>query len=95
VARGAPEEAGLGNKDRWAIWEKAKLDELLSPGETRTGFLLRFTLSHPDMHTTIVGTLIPEHLDNNLRIAAAGPLPKDVYEEAKRRLDAAGEKPVE
>ena len=94
VARGAPEEAGLGNKDRWAAWNKAKLDELLAPGETRTGFLLRFTLSHPDMHTTIVGTLIPEHLQDNLRIAEAGPLAPDVYAEAKRRLDEAGEKPT-
>ncbi len=94
VARGAPEEAGLGNKDRWATWNKAKLDELLSPGETHTGFLLRFTLSHPDLDTTIVGTLTPEHLQDNLRAAAAGPLPKDVYQEAKRRLDASGEKPA-
>jgi aryl-alcohol dehydrogenase-like predicted oxidoreductase len=95
VARGAPEEAGLGNKDRWATWNKAKLDELLAPGESRTGFLLRFTLSHPAMHTTIVGTLIPEHLQDNLRAAAAGPLPADVYAEAKRRLSAAGEAPAQ
>ncbi len=94
VARGAPEEAGLGNKDRWATWQKAKLDELLSPGETRTGFLLRFTLSHPDMATTIVGTLIPEHLDEHLRYAAAGKLAADVYAEAKKRLTEAGEKPA-
>lgn len=94
VARGAPEEAGLGSKDRWATWEKAKLDELLAPGETRTGFLLRFTLTHPGMATTIVGTLIPEHLDENLRFAAAGKLAKDVYEEARKRLSAAGENPA-
>jgi aryl-alcohol dehydrogenase-like predicted oxidoreductase len=95
VARGAPEEAGLGNKDRWSLWEKAKLDELLAPGEGRTGFLLRFTISHPDMDTTIVGTLIPEHLQDNLKAANAGVLPADVYAEAKRRLTAAGEKPAE
>ena len=94
VARGAPEEAGLGNRDRWAIWEKAALDELRAPGENRTAFLLRFTLSHPDMHTTIVGTMNPDHLAENLRAAEAGPLPPDVYAEAKRRLDAAGEKPA-
>jgi aryl-alcohol dehydrogenase-like predicted oxidoreductase len=94
VARGAPEEAGLGNQDRWGIWNKAKLDELLAPGESRTGFLLRFTLAHPHMHTTIVGTLIPEHLADNLKAAEAGPLPADVYAEAKRRLAAAGEKPL-
>jgi len=88
VARGEPGE-GLGNQDRWAAFEKANLDELRQDGESRTAFLLRFTLSHPDMHTTIVGTLIPKHLEENVRIAEMGPLPADVYEEAKRRLDAA------
>jgi aryl-alcohol dehydrogenase-like predicted oxidoreductase len=95
VARGAPGEAGLGNADRWAAWDKAGLDELCAPGESRTAFLLRFTLSHPDMHTTIVGTLSPDHLRDNLRAASAGPLPADVYAEAKRRLAEAGEKPAE
>ena len=40
---------------------------------------------------TIVGTLIPAHLEENVRIAGKGPLPAEVYAEAKRRLDAAGE----
>jgi len=81
VARGAP--------------EAARLDELRAPGESRTAFLLRFTLSHPDLHTTIVGTMNPDHLAQNLRAAETGPLPPDVYAEAKRRLDAAGERPAE
>ena len=89
VARGAP-GAGLGNADRWAGFEKANLDELLSSGESRTGFLLRFTLSHPHCDTTIVGTMHPEHLKENLVVAAQGALPPDVYAEAKRRLSAAG-----
>lgn len=88
VARGEP-GAGLGNQDRWAAFEKANLDELRSEGESRTAFLLRFTLSHPGMSTTIVGTLIPSHLEENIAIAAKGPLPSDIYEEAKRRLSAA------
>lgn len=88
VARGEP-GAGLGNQDRWEAFEKAKLDELREEGESRTAFLLRYTLSHPDMDTTIVGTLIPEHLAENVAIAEKGPLPADVYAEAKRRLDAA------
>ena len=94
VARGAPEEGGLGQHDRWARWEQAKLDELLAPGESRSAFLLRFTLTHPDMHTTIVGTLNPDHLAENLRVAASGPLPQDVYAEAKRRLATIGEQPA-
>jgi aryl-alcohol dehydrogenase-like predicted oxidoreductase len=93
VARGEP-GSGLGGQDRWAKFEQAKLDELLEAGETRTGFLLRFTLSHPHCHTTIVGTLQPDHLQENLDIAAKGALPADVYAEAKKRLDAIGEVPA-
>lgn len=92
VARGEP-GSGLGNTDRWGIYEKAKLDELRAPGESRTAFLLRFTLSHPHCHTTIVGTMQPDHLQENVEIAEKGALPADVYAEAKRRLDAAGERP--
>ena len=88
VARGEP-GVGLGGNDRWGQFEKANLDELRAEGESRTAFLLRFTLSHPEMDTTIVGTLIPEHLQENVRIAEQGPLPADVYAAAKRRLDAA------
>jgi aryl-alcohol dehydrogenase-like predicted oxidoreductase len=89
IARGEP-GVGLGNEDRWKYWSDARLDELLSPGETRTQWLLRFTLNHPGMHTNIVGTLNPEHLQENIQAAEMGPLPADVYEEAKRRLAAAG-----
>ncbi|MBZ0302592.1 MAG: aldo/keto reductase [Anaerolineae bacterium] len=92
VARGEP-GSGLGNQDRWGTFEKAKLDELRADGESRTAFLLRFTLSHPHCDTTIVGTMNPAHLQENLDIASRGPLPADVYAEAKRRLDAAGERP--
>ena len=93
VAKGEP-GAGLGNRDRWARWERAQLDELLGPGESRTQWLLRFILSHPGIDTTIVGTKNPEHLQENVSAAQAGPLPAGVYAEAKRRLDAAGERPL-
>ena len=95
VARGAPSlqrwirvQLGLRHRDPWATWGKARLDDLRAPGESRTAFLLRFTFSHPDMHTTIVGTMNADHLVENLRAAEAGPLPPDVYAEAKRRLEA-------
>ena len=90
VARGEP-GAGLGNADRWGLWEKAGLDELLAQGETRTQFLLRFTNTHPGMSTNIVGTKDPAHLAQNVEAASRGPLPADVYAETKRRLDAAQE----
>ena len=92
VARGEPGE-GVGSSDRWGTFEKAGLDELRETGESRTAFLLRYTLSHPYCHTTIVGTMKPEHLQENIRIAEKGPLPDDVYAEAKRRLSEAGEEP--
>jgi aryl-alcohol dehydrogenase-like predicted oxidoreductase len=92
VARGEPGQ-GLGAENRWAIWQRAKLDELLGDGESRTQWQLRFTLSHPGVDTIIAGTLNPEHLADNVRAAQAGPLPADVYAEAKRRLDEAGESP--
>ncbi|MCH8198597.1 MAG: aldo/keto reductase, partial [Chloroflexi bacterium] len=92
VARGEP-GSGLGDKGKWNMWDKAKMGELLSDGETRTGFLLRYTISHPHMHTTIVGTKNPDHLTENIKMAEAGPLPADIYKEAKRRFHAAGESP--
>jgi aryl-alcohol dehydrogenase-like predicted oxidoreductase len=66
-------------------WERAHLDDLLD-GASRNEFILRYTLSHPDMHTTIVGTANLEHLAANLAAARKGPLPADVYAEASRRL---------
>jgi aryl-alcohol dehydrogenase-like predicted oxidoreductase len=92
VARGEP-GVGLGKEDRWAAWNAAKLDELLESGQTRTQFLLRFTNSHPGMHTNIVGTKNVEHLRENVAAAIKGALPAQVYAEAKRRLDAAVAKP--
>ena len=95
VAQGEPGVAQGRASDQWDRFEKAKLDELCEPGETRTAFILRFTLSHPYCHTTIVGTLLPEHLQENVSTTLRGPLPSDVYEEAKKRLDAIGETPEE
>ena len=94
VARGET-GVGLGSADRWKNFEAAKLDELREPGDSRTAFLLRYTLSHPHVHTTIVGTLYPDHLKENIAVAAKGGLPADVYAEAKRRLSAAGINPAE
>jgi aryl-alcohol dehydrogenase-like predicted oxidoreductase len=93
VGRGEP-GTGLGSTDRWATWELANLDELLEEGESRTGFLLRFTLSHPQLSTTIVGTKNPEHLKDNVRYALKGALAEEVYAEAKRRLDTVGCSPA-
>jgi aryl-alcohol dehydrogenase-like predicted oxidoreductase len=66
-------------------YESANLGDMLD-GMGRMEFLLRFTMSHPGMHTTIVGTANREHLAANVQAASHGVLPPDVYEEAKRRL---------
>ncbi|HEY3057347.1 MAG TPA: aldo/keto reductase [Chloroflexota bacterium] len=66
-------------------WAGAELDDLLD-GASKTELILRLTLSHPDVHTTIVGTSNPAHLAANVAAARRGPLPADVYAEAKRRL---------
>jgi aryl-alcohol dehydrogenase-like predicted oxidoreductase len=87
VARGEP-GAGQGYNDVWKLWEHAKMDELLE-GMSATEFLLRFTLTNPDIHTTIVGTLNPTHLHENVAAVLQGPLPAAVYAAAKRRLAAA------
>jgi aryl-alcohol dehydrogenase-like predicted oxidoreductase len=89
VARGEV-GVGLGSQDRWKLFEKAGLDDLRANGESRTSFLLRYTLTHPHANTIIVGTLHPSHLQENIDAVLRGSLTEDVYAEAKRRLDVAG-----
>jgi aryl-alcohol dehydrogenase-like predicted oxidoreductase len=95
AARGAPAAdknwrrgpIGLAEGEGQRRWESASLGDLLD-GMTPMEFTLRFTLSHPDLSSTIVGTASPEHLAGNLAVAQQGPLPDDVYAEARRRLQA-------
>jgi aryl-alcohol dehydrogenase-like predicted oxidoreductase len=94
VARGGPRPDRLRVKNVWEAWDVAELDELLEAGQSRVEFVLRFTLAHPGLSTIIVGTASVEHLRDNLAQALQGPLPADVYQEAKRRLDAVGVSPV-
>jgi aryl-alcohol dehydrogenase-like predicted oxidoreductase len=68
-------------------WETSGIAGLLSEaGMSNMEFVLRFTLSHPGLSTTIVGTSNPAHLASNLSVAERGPLPADLYEEAKKHL---------
>ena len=92
VALGEP-GVGLGKADRWDTFEKAGLDELRDEGDSRSSFMLRFTLAHPFAHTVIVGTTNPDHLAENIQAVLKGPLSNEVYSETKRRLTAAGELP--
>src|SRR5713101_4771062 len=87
AAKGAPTEGKQGGV-QWERWQRVHLDDLLE-GMTPMEFILRFTFTHPDLHTNIVGTINPVHLQHNVSVLLQGPLPADVYAETKRRLDAA------
>jgi aryl-alcohol dehydrogenase-like predicted oxidoreductase len=100
AARGAPSEdknwqtgplsqpPGLAQRN----WAAAGIGDLLAgSGMTPMEFVLRFTLSHPYLSTAIVGTANPGHLHSNIAIAEQGPLPADLYAEAKSRLQPADE----
>ncbi len=66
-------------------WQSADLDDLLD-GMPRLEFVLRFTLSHPALSSTIVGTSSTDHLRANLAMAEKGPLPPDLYAKSLQRL---------
>jgi aryl-alcohol dehydrogenase-like predicted oxidoreductase len=91
AAKGAPTE-GKQDGVQWERWQQVALADLLD-GMTPMEFILRFTFTHPDLHTNIVGTINPAHLRHNIDVLSQGPLPADVYAEAKRRLQAAGSAP--
>ncbi len=93
VARGAAAEdknwssgpLGLAQGEGQRRWQSSGVNDLLD-GMSPMEFMLRFTLSHPDLSTTIVGTSNADHLRSNLAIAEKGPLSADVYAAARERL---------
>jgi len=76
----------LADLNLWAAWDKARLDELLD-GMDQFEFLLRFTISHPGLSTTIVGSLYPDHISRNIAAVGRGPLPESLCTEIKNRLE--------
>lgn len=83
---------GHNNKDTTTdTWNNALED--VTGSMDRHEFVLRFTLTHPSCHTTIVGTGKLEHLYKNIQSTFNGALPTDLYETAKRHLTSTGEKP--
>ena len=72
IARGEPGH-GLADPTLWGNWDLANLDELLD-GMNRFEFLLRYTISHPDLSTTIIGSMNPDHIRRNVTAAGRGPL---------------------
>jgi aryl-alcohol dehydrogenase-like predicted oxidoreductase len=95
VIRGGAAKGGPGKEEgvQWDKWQAVDLTDLLDGG-SRQEFILRFTITHPGMATTIVGTINPDHLRDNVAAVMKGPLPADAYTEAKRRLEAGGLQPI-
>jgi len=85
IIDGYPEFQRASFQARRRAWRETEVDDLLG-GMTPMEFMLRFTLSNPDMSTTIVGTANPEHLKANVEAATRGPLPLDVYHAARARF---------
>jgi aryl-alcohol dehydrogenase-like predicted oxidoreductase len=90
IAQGEVGE-GRGTQETWDKFVRAGIDEFLEEGESRSSFVLRYTLSNPKVDTVIVGTTRSEHLSENIKAVARGDLQGEVYEEVKRRMDAIGE----
>ena len=94
IIRGGVSKGEFGRNREWDNFSKSNLDDLLDEGESRTSFLLRFTLSHPELDTTIVGTKNTEHFKENIKTASRGILSANIYEEAKKRLTLSGVSPA-
>ncbi len=73
--------------------ESAGLRELCATGEDINEFLIRFAITHEGVTTAIVGSGNAVHMRSNIAASGRGPLPADVYAEAKCRLDAVGVSP--
>jgi aryl-alcohol dehydrogenase-like predicted oxidoreductase len=85
IAHGGP-DAEIQRPALNDAWNQAKLDELIPKGMTRAELILRYTLSHPHCHTTIVGTCDPQHLAENVMASRLGKLPEPIYREISSRI---------
>lgn len=88
AGRGAPsgEKRAVQRSPQLAsTWQQAGMEEVLD-GMSPMEFTLRFSLSHPGVSSLLVGTANPEHLEANVQAMAKGPLPDELYAEAKRRF---------
>lgn len=87
VAQGGP-QAEIQRAALNDIWARAELDTLLPEGMKPAELILRYTLTHPHCHTTIVGTCNPDHLADNLAAAGRGPLNDALYQQITARIAA-------
>jgi len=89
IAHGGP-DAEIQRDALNDVWTRARLDELLTDGTNRAEFILRYTISHPHCHTTIVGTCNAAHLAENVAAIEKGALPRELYNEITTRIAALG-----
>jgi aryl-alcohol dehydrogenase-like predicted oxidoreductase len=95
TGRGAPAKGwatrpiGTAEGEVRALWERAKLDEILD-GLSPLEFMIRFALANQNIDVPLVATTNPEHLKADIAIANKGPLDAAIVQEACRRLNEAG-----
>lgn len=90
AARGVPsgeDKAVERNPALAGIWDQSAMSEILT-GMSPMEFTVRFSMTHPGVSSVLVGTANREHLAANVQAASKGPLPDDIYLEAKRILEA-------
>ena len=88
IAQGGP-EAEIQRPILNEVWQEARLADLLPAGMSPAELILRYTLSHPHCHTTIVGTSNLDHLAENVSAVTRGPLPENLVKEVRQRVTAA------
>ncbi|NWF51070.1 MAG: aldo/keto reductase [Ignavibacteriaceae bacterium] len=64
-------------EDYWLRWKKMNYNPDIEWGE----LFLRFVLSIQEISSAIIGTVNPDHLKENIEIAARGSLPKNVFKD--------------
>lgn len=79
------------DREPWYYWEepmKARSDQMQMvawfarhAGYSRAELTLRFVMANPAVHVSLVGTNKPDHLAENLAIAAKGALPQDIMDD--------------
>ena len=88
IGRGGPGSA-TASRAVVDLYDAAGLDDIRPPEMSAQELILRYTLSHPDCHTTIIGTLNPQHLAQNIVAAEKGKLDPALYDEITARVRAA------
>lgn len=87
IAQGGP-DAAIQRPSLNEVWQRANLDQWIDKSTSRAELILRYTISNPHCHSTIVGTCDHRHLQENIAAVAKGPLPPDLYNELRQRVAA-------